>query len=260
MKLPAPTSAFVSIDDLALRYADGTQALVNIDAQVTRSEFVAIVGPSGCGKSTLLKLLAGLLEASAGTLDIAGSSPAAARAAGHDTAYVFQSPTLLPWRSLRDNVALPLELRGMDRSAREQRADLMIRLVGLQEFTSARPAQLSGGMQMRVSLARALVTNPALILLDEPFGALDEITRQYLNEELLRLWLARRWTAVLVTHNVQEAVFLAQRVLVMGPRPGTIIGEYAVDFPYPRLPELRADPRFAALAARISTRLREALA
>jgi NitT/TauT family transport system ATP-binding protein len=249
----------ISIHELGLRYPDGTAAIDGLSAQIRLQEFVSVVGPSGCGKSTLLKLLAGLLDSSTGTLHIAGSSPAAARAAGHDIAYVFQSPTLLPWRSVTDNVALPLELRGVEASVRQARAAGLIRLVGLEDFAAARPGQLSGGMQMRASLARALVTQPALILLDEPFGALDEITRQYLNEELMRLWLDQRWTAVLVTHNVYEAVFLSQRVLVMGPRPGTIIGEYRVDFPYPRAPALRADPRFGALAAGISARLREAM-
>ena len=253
------TPALITIDGLQMRYPDGTAAIDGLSAEIGREEFVSVVGPSGCGKSTLLKLLAGLLGTSGGTLRIADAEPADARAAGHDIAYVFQSPTLLPWRSVKDNVALPLELRGISQDLRHARAAELIRLVGLEDFAAARPGQLSGGMQMRVSLARALVTNPALILLDEPFGALDEITRQYLNEELMRLWLDRRWTAVLVTHNVYEAVFLSQRVLVMGPRPGSIIGEYRVDFPYPRAPALRADPQFGALAARISARLREAM-
>ena len=256
MKLPA----LITITGLQMRYPDGTAAIDGLSAAIGRQEFVSVVGPSGCGKSTLLKLLAGLLDTSGGSLRIADAAPAEARAAGHDIAYVFQSPTLLPWRSVTDNVALPLELRGVGREMRHARAAELIRLVGLEDFASARPGQLSGGMQMRVSLARALVTNPALILLDEPFGALDEITRQYLNEELMRLWLDRRWTAVLVTHNVSEAVFLSQRVLVMGPRPGTIIGEYPVGFPYPRTPALRADPRFGTLAAGISAKLREAMA
>lgn len=251
--------AAIAVDDLGLRYPDGTEALRGIHAGVSPGEFVAIIGPSGCGKSTLLRLLAGLDEPTAGRLQVAGRTPAQARAAGHDIACVFQSPTLLPWRSVLGNVALPLELRGVERQARRARAAELVRLVGLEQFAGARPGQLSGGMQMRASLARALVTEPSLILLDEPFGALDEITRQYLNEELIRLWLDRRWTAVLVTHNVYEAVFLSQRLLVMGPRPGTIIAEYAVDFPYPRLLALRAEPRFAALAAEVSTRLREAM-
>lgn len=253
-------TTLITIDGLRMRYPDGTAAIDDLSARIGHQEFVSVVGPSGCGKSTLLKLLAGLLDTSGGTLQIADATPADARAAGHDIAYVFQSPTLLPWRSVTDNVALPLELRGVGQQRRLARAAELIRLVGLKDFAAARPGQLSGGMQMRVSLARALVTEPALILLDEPFGALDEITRQYLNEELLRLWLDQRWTAVLVTHNVYEAVFLSQRVLVMGPRPGTIIGEYPVDFPYPRTPALRADPRFGALAATISARLREAMA
>lgn len=239
-----------------MKYPDGTLALANVSLDVGAHEMVAIVGPSGCGKSTLLRLAAGLLRPTAGVIELAGVEPAAARRAGHDIAFVFQFPTLMPWRTVRRNVELPLELRGASAAERAAAARQRIELVGLADFAESYPAQLSGGMQMRVSLARALVTRPDLLLLDEPFGALDEITRQELNEALLDLWLRDRWAALFVTHNVVEAVFLSRRVFVMSARPGRMVAEFDVAFPYPRLPGLRADPAFAALAGRIGDCLR----
>ena len=253
----APTSTLVSLRGLSVRFANGTAALDGVDLDLARHEFVSIVGPSGCGKSTLLRVAAGLQAPTAGAAAVAGLPPGRARREQHATGYVFQFPTLLPWRTVAENVGLPLELEGRaDPAAVADRLDL----VGLREFAGHRPRELSGGMQMRVSLARALVTRPDLLLLDEPFGALDEITRQRLNEDLLALWARDRWAALFVTHNVTEAAFLGGRVLVMTARPGRIAAEFAVPFPHPRPAALRADPAFARLAGEIGAALREAAA
>ncbi len=240
---PEDSSPAFRAAQLQLVYSGGTVALDNVNVEVQAGEFVSIVGPSGCGKSTLLKIAAGLLVPSDGSVDIHGGS----------MGYVFQFPTLLPWRTVLANVGLPLELH---RSERNEAAELL-RRVGLEGFEHAYPRELSGGMQMRAALARALVTRPDLLLLDEPFGALDAITRHRLNEELLDLWQRDHWAALFITHNVGEAVFLSQRVLVMSPRPGKIVGSYEVPFEFPRSPELRATAAFAELTGRISLRLRE---
>ena len=205
-------------------FPSGVQALHDLNLEISRGQFVSIVGPSGCGKSTFLRLVAGLDQPTSGEL----------RVEGHDAlglAFVFQDATLLPWRSVAHNITLPLELRREDA---DERVAQTLELVGLTDFADAYPAQLSGGMRMRVSIARALVTRPQILLLDEPFGALDEITRQRLNEELLRLWQEDHWTSLFVTHNVSEAVFLSQRVLVMSARPGRILADIPIPFPYPR--------------------------
>ncbi|MCE2447904.1 MAG: ABC transporter ATP-binding protein [Candidatus Latescibacteria bacterium] len=194
-------------------FPSGVQALRDLDLEISRGQFVSIVGPSGCGKSTFLRLVAGLDQPTSGELRVEGHDPLG-------LAFVFQDATLLPWRSVAHNITLPLELR---REAADERVAQTLELVGLTDFAAAYPAQLSGGMRMRVSIARALVTRPQILLLDEPFGALDEITRQRLNEELLRLWQEDRWTGLFVTHNVSEAVFLSQRVLVMSARPGHLL-------------------------------------
>jgi NitT/TauT family transport system ATP-binding protein len=237
-----------------LVYPSGLAALRGIDLCLRRGEFISVVGPSGCGKSTLLRVLAGLLAPSTGSVRIAGAAPEQARRKLHRMAFVFQSPTLLSWRTVWGNVALPLDLHRAKRD--RQTVDEVLRLVGLADCASMYPPELSGGMQMRVSLARALVTRPDLLLLDEPFGALDEITRQRLNEELMRIWLQDRWTGVFVTHNVFEAVFLSSRVLVMTERPGRIVSRIDVPLAYPRSPDLRSDSDFAALAGRVSAQLR----
>lgn len=247
---------------VGLRFAGGVEALASIDLVVGEGEFVAIVGPSGCGKSTLLRLVAGLIRPTTGELFVDGMLPAEARRRTTEFSLVFQSPTLLPWRSVRRNVVLPLELRGGGggggRAERAARADVALELVGLAEFAGALPHELSGGMRMRAALARALVTRPRLLLLDEPFGALDDITRQRLNEELLGLRTRDAWTALLVTHHVAEAVFLSHRVVVMSARPGRIVADVAVPFAFPRGPELRGEAAFARLTAEIGRRLREA--
>lgn len=245
----------VIAQDIQKRFASGIEALRDIDLSIERGQFVSIVGPSGCGKSTFLRLVAGLDEPTSGILTVGGQSPLAARRDQLDLAFIFQDATLLPWRSVARNVGLSLELRGQ---ADPNRIAQVIDMVGLSEFTDAYPAQLSGGMRMRTSIARALTTRPELLLLDEPFGALDEITRQRLNEELLRLWQQDRWTGLFITHNVYEAVFLSQRVLVMSARPGRLIADIAVPFAHPRDSDLRTTPEFVQIANTISRQLGEA--
>lgn len=236
-------------------FPGGIEALSALDLTIKRGQFVSIVGPSGCGKSTFLRLIAGLEEHNSGQLLVDGYAPIEARRRRRDLAYVFQDPTLLPWRTVRRNVALPLELQ---RQLDPTRIDEVLDMVGLTDFAAALPAQLSGGMRMRVSIARALVTDPNLLLLDEPFGALDEIARQRLNEELLRLWERNRWTALFVTHNVYEAAFLADRVLVMSARPGRLLADIEVPFAHPRDADLRHRADFAELARKISVELGKA--
>jgi NitT/TauT family transport system ATP-binding protein len=203
-------------------------------------------------------LIAGLMPATKGMLTVGGLAPDRARRERHRIAFVFQEPNLLPWRSVADNIRLPLELNGVARQDHAERIRRALELIGLTaDDAKKRPRNLSGGMRMRVSLARALVTLPDLMLLDEPFAALDDVLRQQLNEELVRLWKRDLWTGVFVTHNVSEAAFLSQRVLVMSRRPGTIIADVAIPFPFPREPELRADPEFARICGELSRRLRE---
>ena len=233
---------------LAKCFPSGVQALRELNLEIGRGQFASIVGPSGCGKSTFLRLVAGLDAPTSGALRVDGRD-----ALG--LAFVFQDATLLPWRSVAHNIALPLELR---REVAAERVAQTLELVGLTDFAAAYPAQLSGGMRMRVSIARALVTRPQILLLDEPFAALDEITRQRLNEELLRLWQEDRWTGLFVTHSVSEAVFLSQRVLVMSARPGRILADIPIPFPYPRSAPLRSTPEFSHLANGISRQLARA--
>lgn len=238
-------------------FPGGVRALAGVDLALKEGEFASIVGPSGCGKSTLLRLAAGLLPPSEGRAVVEGLPPERARCEKLDAAFVFQEPCLLPWRTVHENAGLPLELRRIPPRDRAEPVAEALALVGLKDFAQAYPHQLSGGMRMRVSLARALVAKPRLLLLDEPFGALDEITRQRLNEDLLRLWDRDRWAALLVTHNVFEAVFVSQRVFIMSARPGRIAAEVAIPLPYPRTPETRASAEYARLAGEASAKLRE---
>ncbi len=229
-------------------FPDGTEAVRDVSFTLRRGEFLAVVGPSGCGKSTLLRMASGLGPETSGAVE----------RHVENVGYVFQDATLLPFRSVQKNVELLAELDGLPRAERRAIAQDAIRLVGLEGFENHYPKALSGGMRMRASVARALTTKPPLFLLDEPFGALDEITRGALNEELMRLFVSERFAAIFITHSISEAVFLSSRVLVMSPRPGRIITEHDVPFPYPRSPELRFDPAFGKLSSEISQALRKA--
>jgi NitT/TauT family transport system ATP-binding protein len=233
----------------------GVVALEHADLSVRAGEFVSLIGPSGCGKTTLLRLVADLEQPTSGELLVTGTSANAARLA-RAYGYVFQSPVLYDWRTVIGNVMLPLEIMGFGREERRHRANELLAMVGLSEFKHRYPWQLSGGMQQRVSIARALAFDPKLLLMDEPFGALDEITREALNLELLRIWAATRKTILFVTHSIAEAVFLSTRIVVMTARPGRIERVIDVDLPQPRGSETREDPRFFELEREVRESLR----
>jgi NitT/TauT family transport system ATP-binding protein len=231
-----------------MRFPDGTNAVDNVSFDVAKGEFVTIVGPSGCGKSTLLKIASGLLKQTSGDVVIDRDR----------IGYVFQDATLLPWRTVRKNVELLAELHNLPESERTSLATDAIALVGLGGFENHYPKSLSGGMKMRASLARTLTLKPPVFLFDEPFGAVDEITREHLNEETLKLFEHEQFAGLFITHSISEAVFLSTRVLVMSARPGRIVASYDIPFTYPRVPELRFDPHFAEISGQISLELRGA--
>jgi NitT/TauT family transport system ATP-binding protein len=234
---------------VGLTYPDGTDALINTSVSVAAGEFVSIVGPSGCGKSTLLRLASGLIAPTSGSIDRSGS-----------VQFVFQDSTLLPWRSVRRNVSLNLELQKVEKSEIDERTNNALALVGLLDSAEKLPRQLSGGMKMRTSLARSLVCEPELYLFDEPFAALDEFSRERLNLELRSMMSTRSAASLFVTHSIAEAVFLSHRVLVMSPRPGTIVQEFAIPFGPDRQQDLRYSPEFARLSGEIAQSLRELIA
>jgi NitT/TauT family transport system ATP-binding protein len=245
----------VEIKQLTKRFQQGNVvALQDIDLAVEPGEFVSLIGPSGCGKSTLLRIIGDLIQPTSGTVTVNGK-PAPRARADHDYGIVFQDSVLFDWRTVARNVALPLEMLRWDRARRKERVDEMLGLVELQGFGEHHPWQLSGGMQMRVAIARALAFQPPLLLMDEPFGALDEMTRERLNMELLRIWDASKSTVVFVTHSIAEAVFLSTRAVVMSPRPGRIADIVGIDLPYPRGAQTREEPRYFELV----TQVREAL-
>jgi|YNPMSStandDraft_2_1061718.scaffolds.fasta_scaffold04345_2 NitT/TauT family transport system ATP-binding protein len=247
-------SAIVSVRGVSMLFPNGTVALKDANLEIAPGEFISLIGPSGCGKTTLLRLLADLIKPSAGTIRIGGKTPEEARKS-RAYGYVFQAPTLMEWRTVLANVMLPLEVMNFPPAERKARAEQMLALVGLEKFARHYPWQLSGGMQQRVSIARALAFDPQLLFMDEPFGALDEITRENLNLELLRLWRETGKTVIFVTHSIPEAVFLSTRIVVMTPRPGKIETVIPVDLPQPRTFETREKTRFFELA----TEVREAL-
>ncbi|MGP9813226.1 ABC transporter ATP-binding protein [Rhodopseudomonas sp. NSM] len=234
-------------------YRNGVPALGPIDLDIGRGEFVALLGPSGCGKSTALRLIAGLAQPSAGRIEVA----AASSQRGHSIGFVFQEPTLMPWTSVRGNVGLPLKLARAPSAEIARRVDAALARVDLSDFAEAYPRELSGGMKMRASLARALVTDPDILLMDEPFAALDEITRFRLNDDLLALWRELGKTVLFVTHSVFESVYLAQRVVVMSPRPGTIAADFRIAAPEPRNEEFRTSADYAAQCREVSRALAE---
>jgi NitT/TauT family transport system ATP-binding protein len=241
---------------LTFQTNDGeVQALANVNLQVGEGDFVSFIGPSGCGKTTLLRVIADLERPTAGTILVNGVTPEQARLQRH-YGYIFQAPALYPWRTIERNVMLPLEIMGFDAKERRARMEKYLKLVNLSGFERKFPWQLSGGMQQRASIARALSFDPALLLMDEPFGALDEIVRDHLNEQLLRLWNQTRKTVVFVTHSIPEAVFLSTRIVVMSPRPGRIIDVIACEFPRDRTLEIRETPEFLKIAQRVRAGLR----
>lgn len=236
----------LSFEGIGMIFPDGTEAIREVSFSVDRGEFVTVVGPSGCGKSTLLKIASGLLESTAGTVDVDRER----------IGYVFQDATLLPWRNILRNVELFAELHDMPKAERTQRSMEAIETVGLRGFEHHYPKSLSGGMKMRASLARTLTLRPPVFLFDEPFGAVDEITREHLNDETQRLFQSEGFAGLFITHSIAEAVFMSTRVLVMSARPGRIVAEFEVPFDYPRLPDLRFDADFAALCGQVSRELR----
>jgi NitT/TauT family transport system ATP-binding protein len=246
----------VELAGVSKSYGSGRLVLSSIDLKIQKGEFVTLIGPSGCGKSTVLKLIAGLTSPSDGTIRVDGMTPKDAR---ETISFIFQDATLLPWRTVGENVGLGLELERADSGLRRKTTATVLELVGLQDVAGAYPRELSGGMKMRASIARALATNPRLLLMDEPFAALDEMSRDRLNEELLRLREEQQWTAVFVTHSVAEAVFLSTRIVVLRPKPGRMHTVLPVDLPFPRAASFRGLPKFEALVARASHLLREAL-
>jgi NitT/TauT family transport system ATP-binding protein len=244
--------AILACRGLSKRFANGTLALRDVTLDLWERQFLSLLGPSGCGKSTLLRLIAGLAEPTSGTIAWQGADPV--------LSFVFQEPTLMPWATAIDNVMLPLRLAGVAMAERRRRAEAVLEQVGLDGFEKSYPRELSGGMKMRVSIARALVTRPRVLLMDEPFAALDEITRFKLNNDLLALWRREDFTVVFVTHSVFESVFLSQRIAVMAPRPGHVVEEIMVDAPYPRDAPYRTSPVYNEHCRRASAALEKAMA
>jgi NitT/TauT family transport system ATP-binding protein len=253
---PAPIIAIDRVSKLFDVGGGTTHALDDVSLTVEPAEFISIIGPSGCGKSTLLRIVGDLVEPSSGGVQVKGKSPHQARL-DRDYGIVFQTPVLYEWRTVLRNVELPLEVMGRPRAEWEGRAETMLQLVGLSGFRRHYPWQLSGGMQQRVAIARALVFNPSILLMDEPFGALDELTRERLNLELLSIWSQTSATVLFITHSISEAVFLSSRVVVMSPRPGRIERTVTIDLPRPRTAQMRAASRFFELVTQVREGLRE---
>lgn len=250
MQAPKPGSAGrpqLYLRSIGKSFANGTVALDDVNLTVNEGDFLSLLGPSGCGKSTALRIIANLLHPTSGVIDWRGSAIGKT-----DIGFVFQEPTLMPWASVFDNVWLPLRLQGVSRAQATPKVAEMLERVGLTGFERSVPRELSGGMKMRVSIARGLVTRPRLLLMDEPFAALDEITRFQLNDDLLSLWQDERFTVIFVTHSVFESVFLSNRIVVMAARPGRVFEDFAVPAPYPRDESFRTSPEYAALCRRAS--------
>lgn len=247
---PFPTIAINHVNKV---YANGTVALQDMNLTISDGEFISLVGPSGCGKSTVLRLIANLGQINSGSIKLGegGQQP--------ELAFVFQEAALMPWANVLENVRLPLKLAGVPKLKSRAIVQDALNLVGLTGFEFNYPRELSGGMKMRVSIARALVTQPHIMLMDEPFGALDEMTRSKLNSDLLNLWQQKRWTVVFVTHNIYEAVYLSQRVIVMAPRPGRVVADVNIDAPYPRTEEFRTSQLCNQYCREVSAHLKEAV-
>lgn len=257
MNSSPPIVRLCGVDKL---FPNGTHALADVTLDVKRGELLALLGPSGCGKSTVLRLIAGLAHPTGGAVAWSEAGQATASPSGHAIGFVFQEPTLMPWATVAANVALPLRLKGVPRAEAAARVATLIGRVGLADFADVFPRELSGGMKMRVSIARALATSPEILLMDEPFAALDEQTRFRLNDDLHGIWAATGCTTIFVTHSVFEAVYLAQRIVVLSPRPARVTADIAVDLPFPRPPGLRTDTAYSAACRAVSERLAEASA
>ncbi|RXZ79729.1 ABC transporter ATP-binding protein [Paenibacillaceae bacterium] len=253
------TSPGIEIKQVSMSYQTNASAMLavdNVSFSIAQGEFVSLLGPSGCGKTTLLRMMADLLQPTSGTVTIAGKTAREARLA-QKYGIVFQSPTLYDWRKVKDNITLPLELMKVKRSERDRKAEELLELVGLAKFSDKYPWQLSGGMQQRIAIARALAMEPEILLMDEPFSALDEFSRERLNEELLAIWKKISSTVVFVTHSIPEAVFLSDRVFVLSPHPGRLSATVGIPLPRPRTKEMRNSPEFYELIAQIRQRFEE---
>ncbi|MBB1604353.1 ABC transporter ATP-binding protein [Variovorax sp. UMC13] len=255
---PTATPPLVSLRNVGKRFANGTLALQGMTLDCGEHDFISFLGPSGCGKSTALRLIAGLTRASSGELNWSRENTSGSKS-DRELGFVFQEPTLMPWAKVFDNVWLPLKLAGMGRDAAAPVVEQVLEMVGLSRFADVYPRELSGGMKMRVSIARALVTHPRLLLMDEPFAALDEMTRIKLNNDLLAIWREHRFSVIFVTHSVYESVYLSNRIVVMAARPGRVIDEIRIDEPYPRGEAFRTSSRYNAHCTAVSQSLHGAL-
>ena len=247
-------TTLLELSDVEKRYANGTLALERVNLKVGQHEFVSLLGPSGCGKSTALKMIAGLSPVTAGSIVWSDSIGDHAK----DISFVFQEPTLMPWTKVFENVWLPLRLKGVSLETAKPMVNAVLEKVGLSQFAHVYPRELSGGMKMRVSIARAMITKPRLLLMDEPFAALDEMTRFKLNNDTLALWQAQQFTTIFVTHSVYESVYLSNRIIVMAARPGRMIADIAINEPYPRTDSFRNTSRYAELCVKVSQALQKA--
>ena len=256
---PDSTAPLVALRNVSKRFANGTLALQGMSLDCGAHDFISFLGPSGCGKSTALRLIAGLTRCSSGSLDWA-AAPSPQRGIDRDLGFVFQEPTLMPWAKVFDNVGLPLKIAGMRRDEAAPIITQALEMVGLSRFADVYPRELSGGMKMRVSIARALVTRPRLLLMDEPFAALDEMTRIKLNNDLLAIWREHRFSVIFVTHSVYESVYLSNRIVVMAARPGRVIDEIRIDEPYPRGESFRTSIRYNEHCTAVSQSLHGAVA
>lgn len=249
----------IALTDISKTFSNGTLALSRMSLDVEPGEFVSLLGPSGCGKSTVLRIIAGLGEPTTGRIDWPTATHDASARPDRDLGFVFQEPTLMPWASVYDNVRLPMRLKGLSKAESNERIAEALDMVGLTKFASAYPRELSGGMKMRVSIARALVMRPKVLLMDEPFAALDEITRNRLNDDLLRLWQDQHWTVIFVTHSVYESVYLSNRIVVMAARPGRVVDDMRVDAPYPRDDAFRTSTAYNEACRKASAALHAAM-
>lgn len=256
---PEGRKPLVCVRHVSKQFGNGTLAVRDVNLSLGEGEFVSLLGPSGCGKSTLLRMIAGLGAPSSGTIEWPTTVHDASGEPQRDLGFVFQDPTLMPWATALANVMMPLTLKGVRTSEARERAAAMLALVGLSGFEKSYPRELSGGMKMRVSIARGLVLRPKILLMDEPFAALDEITRHRLNDDLLELWWKEKFTAVFVTHSVFESVYLSKRIVVMAARPGRVMADLDVDAPYPRDDLFRTSPEYAHLCRLVSGKLKEAI-